>query len=188
MPTSDQVYKLLSVNSNKVLDVSGASLEDGAPVIQYTSQDSPNQQWYFKTVGSVNGQEEAYQIVNINSGKVLDVSGGSQDAGAPLQQRTPTGATSQQWYLTPLGNVNRIASRKIFVSPRFRRHFLHLCFSVFSKARPLSRGSWPKRTRWIILRVPTTIFREANKRGVSVVVTSRSCTRWFQGRHVWQQD
>src|SRR5438067_1952316 len=88
MPDYEQVYALVSVNSSKVMDVSGASLEDGAPVIQNTFQNSLNQLWYFKTLGQVNGQE-AYQIVNKNSGKVLGVSGGSPDAGAPSSNEAP---------------------------------------------------------------------------------------------------
>src|SRR6266568_623070 len=105
MPSLGQAYEIVSVNSGKVFDVSGASQADGAPVIQYTYQNGANQQWYFKTVGLVNGQE-AYQIVNVNSGKVLDVTGASQADGTPLQQWSSSGGTNQQWFLNPVGLVN----------------------------------------------------------------------------------
>jgi hypothetical protein len=105
MPSSNQMYEIVSVNSNKVLDVSEGSLEAGAPVIQFTYHDGTNQLWYFKTVGLVNGQE-AYQIVNVNSGKVLDVNDGSTASGALIQQWEPTGGANQEWYLNPVGLIN----------------------------------------------------------------------------------
>lgn len=47
----------------------------------------------------INGR---YLLVNRNSGKVLEVAGGSPNAGAALQQGTPSGATYQQWNVTPV--------------------------------------------------------------------------------------
>lgn len=47
----------------------------------------------------INGR---YILVNRNSGKVLEVAGGSTNAGANLQQGTNTGATYQQWNVTPV--------------------------------------------------------------------------------------
>ncbi len=48
---------------------------------------------------AINGR---YVLVNRNSGKVLEVAGGSLSAGANLQQGTNTGATYQQWNVTPV--------------------------------------------------------------------------------------
>jgi hypothetical protein len=45
-----------------------------------------------------------YRLVNRNSGKVLEVAGGSANAGASLQQGTSTGATYQQWNVTPVSS------------------------------------------------------------------------------------
>ncbi len=47
----------------------------------------------------INGR---YVVVNRNSGKVMEVAGGSTAAGANLQQGTNTGATYQQWNVTPV--------------------------------------------------------------------------------------
>ncbi len=47
----------------------------------------------------INGQ---YILVNRNSGKVIEVAGGSSTAGANLQQGTYSGATYQQWNVTPV--------------------------------------------------------------------------------------
>jgi hypothetical protein len=43
-----------------------------------------------------------YILVNRNSGKVMEVAGGSTNAGALLQQNTNTGQTYQQWNVTPV--------------------------------------------------------------------------------------
>jgi hypothetical protein len=47
----------------------------------------------------VNGR---YILVNRNSGKVMEVTSGSTAAGASLRQNTNTGATYQQWNVTPV--------------------------------------------------------------------------------------
>jgi hypothetical protein len=43
-----------------------------------------------------------YILVNRNSGKVIEVPGGSTTAGTLLQQNTNSGATYQQWNVTPV--------------------------------------------------------------------------------------
>ena len=43
-----------------------------------------------------------YVLVNRNSGMVMEVAGGSTNAGANLQQGNPTGATYQQWNVSPV--------------------------------------------------------------------------------------
>lgn len=47
----------------------------------------------------INGR---YVLVNRNSGKVMEVAGGSMDAGANLQQGSNTGAAYQQWDVNPV--------------------------------------------------------------------------------------
>ena len=54
------------------------------------------------TVGlSANAPAGKYRLVNRNSGKVIDVNGGSTADGARIIQWTWTGATNQQWTLEP---------------------------------------------------------------------------------------
>jgi hypothetical protein len=48
---------------------------------------------------AINGR---YVLVNRNSGMVMEVAGGSVIAGANVQQGTNTGATYQQWNVTPV--------------------------------------------------------------------------------------
>lgn len=48
---------------------------------------------------AINGK---YMLVNRNSGKVMEVTSGSTVAGAYIRQNTNTGATYQQWNVTPV--------------------------------------------------------------------------------------
>jgi len=43
-------------------------------------------------------------LLNVNSGLVLEVPGGSTTQGTQLDQAGSTGANYQQWSLTPAGN------------------------------------------------------------------------------------
>ena len=43
-----------------------------------------------------------YVLVNRNSGKIMEVAGGSMDAGANVRQNTNTGENYQQWNVTPV--------------------------------------------------------------------------------------
>lgn len=49
----------------------------------------------------INGK---YKLVNKNSGKVMEVAGGSTTSGANIQQNTYNGSTYQQWNVTPVSN------------------------------------------------------------------------------------
>lgn len=51
-----------------------------------------------------------YTLVNRNSGKVLDVSGGSTANGASVIQYTSHGATNQQWSIAPEGEYYKLVN------------------------------------------------------------------------------
>lgn len=101
-PTGDVVsggtYILTAQCSGKCLDVSGASGNNGAAIIQWSRHEGLNQQWRIDSVG--NGW---YTLTARHSGKVLDVSGVSQAVGADVHQWTATGGANQQWRIEPTG-------------------------------------------------------------------------------------
>src|SRR5450755_1885118 len=73
---------------------------------------------------------------------------------------SPRSSASQSATLTA---ERRIASRKIFLFLHFNSHFHPFCFSALNEARPLSHHPQLKRNGCVILRLITTIFREANE-------------------------
>ncbi|MEU3891564.1 RICIN domain-containing protein [Streptomyces sp. NPDC029041] len=98
-PTTNANYKLLNKGSGKAVDVSAASKNDGANVIQWTDSGGPNQNWRFVPVG-----DGSYEIVSRNSALLLSVSGGVTTDGASIVQSTDNNAASQRWTLVAAGN------------------------------------------------------------------------------------
>ncbi|WP_238005970.1 RICIN domain-containing protein [Dactylosporangium sp. AC04546] len=92
-------WNLINRNSGKALDVTAASLDNGAPVIQWTSTNATNQQWQLVHVGA------GYcKLISRHSGKVLDVTGASTADGAPVIQWTDTTSANQLWKLVGVGD------------------------------------------------------------------------------------
>lgn len=87
-----------------VLDVAGASMTDGTPVLFWDNMRYPNQLWVVRPAG-VTGLADAVHLVNALTGRVLDVSGDP----APDKAR---GAGCCQWPVTDrLNQLWRIVAR-----------------------------------------------------------------------------
>jgi alpha-galactosidase len=101
-------YNLVARHSGKVADVFNASTSDGANVVQWTSNGQTNQRWRFTDAGG-----GFVNVVSVNSGKCLDVSGGPSATGDGVRvvQWACNGGTNQQWRIQDLGTgyVNLIA-------------------------------------------------------------------------------
>lgn len=87
---SEGAFSFESATASKALDVAGGSVEDGAPVQLYTSNDTLAQKWY---VSKVAGLDNTFEIECIGSAKVLSLA----DDGKLVQQ-TSSGADSQRWH------------------------------------------------------------------------------------------
>ncbi|WP_454341974.1 RICIN domain-containing protein [Streptomyces canus] len=93
MPTAvGSNYRLVSVNSGKCLQISGASTADGAVAVQSTCTGAPHQLW---TRTAVIGGYVTF--TNVNSDKCLEVAGASTANGVPLDQAACTSGVNQQW-------------------------------------------------------------------------------------------
>jgi uncharacterized protein (DUF1800 family) len=98
-PDPDGSYELVARHSDKCLNVSGASTDDFAPVIQWTCAGGPNQRWTLRPA-----TDGYYLVVAAHSGKALDVEGESLADGARVIQYTIHGGSNQQWMLQPVGD------------------------------------------------------------------------------------
>lgn len=92
-------YKLVSWvswadNADKTVGVVDSSLADLAQIEQRTFLTNQGQEWFITDLG--NGE---YKIVNVNSGKALDVLYGLTDPGTPLVQYPYSGNNSQKWII-----------------------------------------------------------------------------------------
>jgi hypothetical protein len=76
-PLAGGFFKIISSASGKVLDVSGGSLDDGAPIIQSRDQGSPSQQWQLVAEPPLDDRLRVFKITNRSSGKVLSIAPGA---------------------------------------------------------------------------------------------------------------
>ncbi|MGC9538287.1 RICIN domain-containing protein [Streptomyces sp. UG1] len=100
---ADAYYRLVSVRSGKVLDVSSFSTADGTRIQQYTDQNTANQQWRLRPTG-----DGYYELVNRNSGKVLGTAGNSTARAAAVEQQTDSSATSQEWRIDDVSGSDAV--------------------------------------------------------------------------------
>jgi hypothetical protein len=98
--TPPSVETLTARHSGKLLDVFDVSTDDGADVVQWAANGQTNQQWEFRDLGG-----GYYQVVSTNSGKCLDVFGGTGATadGTRIVQWTCHSGANQQWRIQDLG-------------------------------------------------------------------------------------
>ena len=89
-------YEIVSRNSDKCLDVYGASTDAAASVIQWSCHGGENQQWRIEPTG-----DGAFQIAARHSGQVLDVYGALLDEATPTIQYPWHGGENQRWVIAP---------------------------------------------------------------------------------------
>lgn len=113
--SSGHTYKLVNLNSGKVLGINNMSTYDGANALQWGDNGTADHNW---TITSVNGY---YRLTNANSGKVLGVTNMSTDDGAKVIQWTDNGTTDHDWTMTDTGSglyklVNRNSGKVLGIS------------------------------------------------------------------------
>jgi len=97
---SGNIYTLTNVNSGLCLEVPSSSTTQGTQLDQYTCNGGTNQEWALNAVGSYTSSSDAsYELANLNSGQVVDVSGGSTSTGGIVIQWPTDGGTNQEWTL-----------------------------------------------------------------------------------------
>ncbi|WP_405406624.1 RICIN domain-containing protein [Streptomyces sp. NBC_01104] len=105
--TGDGHHTLINRASGELLDVSGASTGDGAPVGVYRPTTGANQSWTLPSAAPDSWRTLAFR----HSSRCLDVSGAGSGDGAAVVQYGCTAGTNQQWSLRPTGGgyVNVVA-------------------------------------------------------------------------------
>ena len=89
---------IMNRHSNKALDVTERSNQDGANIQQWSYADQPNQNWDVIDLG--NGEAA---IISRQNGRALTVQGGRDNNGANIIQRTWNGTPQQRWRLEQTG-------------------------------------------------------------------------------------
>ncbi len=108
LPASGTVVSWANVRSRLRMGVQRESTKDGAEIHQLLAAARDHQRWRLVVAGEANG-DALYTIENLRSGKVLEVVGGQEWAGAVISQRAYEGDDAhhhQQWRLIPVGTVD----------------------------------------------------------------------------------
>jgi hypothetical protein len=92
-------YNIQNVNSGLYLGVLGASMANGADIVQWTPDGSLDQDWTLIMLKS-----GAYQIMDVNSGLFMGVDGASTIEDVAVVQWQADSSTDQQWQFTPVGS------------------------------------------------------------------------------------
>jgi len=89
---------IMNRRSDKALDVTGQSTQDGANIQQWGYADQANQNWDVIDLGATE-----VAIIIRHRGKAITVQGGRDDNGANIIQRSSNGAPQQRWRLEQVG-------------------------------------------------------------------------------------
>jgi|GEM_PF-7127838 len=103
----NKCYVIVNRNTSKVVTVTNAKLNDGAPVVQQAFNNGSNQKFKFTDAG-----DGYYKITAQHSGKVIGVQLCASSQNASLVQQTYAGADCQKWSLTKQGNYYIIKNKK----------------------------------------------------------------------------
>ena len=135
-------YRLVSVNSGKVLDVNGYSTAAGTRIQQWTDQNTPNQQWKLKPT-----RDGFYELVNRNGGKAshsgrFDRQGGRRRAAERQSVHRP-GVADQGRERFPRPSPSPPAgAASSWTSAEAPRPTAGPSSSTPARAAPTSSGSW----------------------------------------------
>jgi hypothetical protein len=89
-----QTYAIQNVGSDKCLQPVDQSLDEGAPIIQTTCNNSAFQRWEF-----IYSTPTIFLLRNVGSGRCLDVAGGAANH-QPINQWTCTWISNEKWDFT----------------------------------------------------------------------------------------
>jgi GH25 family lysozyme M1 (1,4-beta-N-acetylmuramidase) len=94
------IYTIASILPGaKVFDIPAASRQDGAFAQIYTPNTTPAQRFRLERQ-----RDGSYVIINVNSGKALDVRQGRAESSNLIWQYAPNGTAAQRWELVPTGD------------------------------------------------------------------------------------
>ncbi len=89
---------IMNRHSDKALDVTEQSLQDGANIQQWSFADQPNQNWDVIELGN-----NEVAIISRHSGRALTVQGGRDNNGANIIQQSWRDSRQQRWRLEQAG-------------------------------------------------------------------------------------
>lgn len=90
----ENVYELVFNEGKFAVDVQYAAVKNGAKLVSWYSNGNTNQRFYLQKAKGT-----GYELVNLNSGMLLDLAGGNYLAGTGVLQWERNGGPNQKWIL-----------------------------------------------------------------------------------------
>jgi fibronectin type 3 domain-containing protein len=103
-PVINGRYIVVNRNSGKVMEVAGASTNNGANIQQNAYTNGLNQQWDIVPFSSAGGDVSFFAITAAHSGKAADVNNFSYADGGNVQQWDNLQGANQQWFSEYVSN------------------------------------------------------------------------------------
>ncbi|MFD5949744.1 RICIN domain-containing protein, partial [Streptomyces collinus] len=153
LPESGTVVSWANVRSRLRMAVLRESTKDGAEIHQLLAASRDHQRWRMVAAGQDDG-DVLYRFENVRSGKVLEVVGAQEAAGAVVAQRAYEGAEAhhQQWRLIPVGSVHD-TPRVFEIANRNSGLLLRVDTNACTPIKQNGADGLPQSRQWQLLRV-----------------------------------
>ncbi|MGW7216855.1 RICIN domain-containing protein [Streptomyces collinus] len=153
LPASGTVVSWANVRSRLRMAVLRESTKDGAEIHQLLAASRDHQRWRMVAAGQDDG-DVLYRFENVRSGKVLEVVGAQEAAGAVVAQRAYEGteARHQQWRLIPVGSVHD-TPRVFEIANRNSGLLLRVDTNACTPIKQDGAEGLPQSRQWQLLRV-----------------------------------
>jgi predicted alpha-1,6-mannanase (GH76 family) len=96
--TSGAIYSLKSKSNGKLLDISNASVDNGALADSWTDTKSDAERWIVKLIS-----KNTYTLTNVGSGKLLHIATAPADS-VKVDQNDDTNSNDVKWVITKAGS------------------------------------------------------------------------------------
>ncbi|MFE2548229.1 RICIN domain-containing protein [Streptomyces sp. NPDC059355] len=106
LPAGGQIR---NVNSDKCLEITNSSKDNGAPAQQWTCGSQPGAKWEYRPTATAG----VYQIVNVNSGKCLEIVNSGKDNGVRAQQYACHDIPTMLWTIKQAGSTVSVDIRNV---------------------------------------------------------------------------
>lgn len=90
-------FQIRNLHSGKCLEIPDGRKENGVHAQQWDCVKDAGTQWWWEDVLSSGDGGQIVRLINMNSGKCLEVADSRTDNGAPVQQWECAGVTTQNW-------------------------------------------------------------------------------------------
>lgn len=167
--TSGRIYTIESKLSNKLLNVSNASIDNSANVDCWTNTGSVAQRWIVTSIGN-----SVYTLINVASGKLLHIVAAPSDS-VNVDQFTDTGSDDVKWTIKKAGRGS------FYLKPAADQAFslnLHSGGTADGTNVDLAKSSPSDQQKWLFQNETTM------EDPLAAVIADKAFAAWYTGYNI----